>query len=80
MECGEPSPRIQVFSTCPASTGFDRDSYVAQVVKVAQWSEQAGSSRSYPNNFASSTTAVCGSWPIPAAPRLCRLSSEGTRT
>jgi len=42
MEHGEPSSRIQVFSTCPASTGFDRDSYVAQVVRVAQWSEQAG--------------------------------------
>src|SRR5438552_651251 len=39
---GERACRIQIFSTCPASTGFDRDSYVAQVVRVAQWSEQAG--------------------------------------
>ena len=38
---GERACRIQIFSTCPASTGFDRDSYVAQVVRVAQWSERA---------------------------------------
>ena len=42
MEHGEPAPRIHIFSTCPASTGFDRETYVAQVVKVAQWSERAG--------------------------------------
>jgi len=38
----EPAPRIQVFSTCPASTGSNRETYVARVVKVAQWSERAG--------------------------------------
>ena len=33
---------IELFSTCPPSTGFARDSYVERVAEVAEWSEAAG--------------------------------------
>lgn len=33
---------IEIFSTCPQSLGFDKDSYVRQVRKVARWSERCG--------------------------------------
>jgi len=35
-------PRIEVFSTCPPSSGFDTRSYLNEVVRVARWSEGAG--------------------------------------
>src|SRR6266478_962877 len=35
-------PRIEVFSTCPPSSGFDAGSYLHEVVRVARWSEGAG--------------------------------------
>src|SRR5882672_12546007 len=35
-------PRIEVFSTCPPSSGFDAGSYLQEVVRVARWSEEAG--------------------------------------
>src|SRR5207249_8995755 len=31
-----------IFSTCPQSLGFDRESYARQVRKVARWSERCG--------------------------------------
>ncbi len=34
--------RIEVFSTCPPSSGFDAGSYLHEVVRVARWSEEAG--------------------------------------
>jgi len=33
---------LRVFSTAPQSSAMDRDSYVANVVDVARWSEEAG--------------------------------------
>jgi len=33
---------IEIFSTCPQSLGFDKESYVRQVRKVARWSERCG--------------------------------------
>src|SRR5438874_1537459 len=36
---GEP---LQLFSTCPQSFGFDKESYARQVRKVARWSERCG--------------------------------------
>src|SRR5207249_9754346 len=33
---------VEIFSTCPQSLGFDKDSYVRQVRKVARWSERCG--------------------------------------
>jgi alkanesulfonate monooxygenase len=33
---------VDLFSTCPASTGVAKDLYVERVVEVARWSEQAG--------------------------------------
>ncbi len=38
---GEPEP-LQLFSTCPQSFGFDKESYARQVRKVARWSERCG--------------------------------------
>jgi alkanesulfonate monooxygenase len=35
-------PRIEVFSTCPPSTGDDARAYADHVVEVARWSERAG--------------------------------------
>ena len=35
-------PRIEVFSTCPPSSGQDAGSYLDEVVRVARWSEGAG--------------------------------------
>ena len=35
-------PRIEVFSTCPPSSGFDAGSYLHEVARVARWSEEAG--------------------------------------
>src|SRR5438093_10557669 len=34
--------RIEVFSTCPPSSGSDARSYLQDVVRVARWSEAAG--------------------------------------
>ncbi len=33
---------VEAFSTCPQSSAIDRAAYLAQVVDVARWSEQAG--------------------------------------
>jgi alkanesulfonate monooxygenase len=33
---------LEVFSTCPASSGADLDTYLQQVVDVARWSEKQG--------------------------------------
>src|SRR5437588_6858224 len=33
---------VDIFSTCPQSFGFDKESYVRQVRKVARWSERCG--------------------------------------
>lgn len=33
---------VEIFSTCPQSLGFDKESYVRQVRKVARWSERCG--------------------------------------
>jgi alkanesulfonate monooxygenase len=33
---------VELFSTCPQSFGFDKDSYARQVRKVARWSERCG--------------------------------------
>lgn len=33
---------VEVFSTCPQSFGFDKESYVRQVRKIARWSERCG--------------------------------------
>ena len=33
---------VEIFSTCPQSLAFDKDSYVRQVRKVARWSERCG--------------------------------------
>jgi alkanesulfonate monooxygenase len=33
---------IEVFSTCPPSSGFDAGAYLHEVVRVARWSEAAG--------------------------------------
>src|SRR5213593_4509844 len=33
---------IEVFSTCPPSSGSDAGSYLRDVVRVARWSETAG--------------------------------------
>src|SRR6266568_936114 len=35
-------PRIEVFSTCPPSSGYDTRTYLQEVVRVARWSEGAG--------------------------------------
>ena len=35
-------PRIEVFSTCPPSSGADARTYLRDVVRVARWSEEAG--------------------------------------
>jgi alkanesulfonate monooxygenase len=35
-------PRIEVFSTCPPSSGYDARTYLHEVVRVARWSEGAG--------------------------------------
>ena len=35
-------PRIEVFSTCPPSSGDDPRAYAEHVVQVARWSERAG--------------------------------------
>src|SRR2546428_7488744 len=35
-------PRIEVFSTCPPSSGFDARTYLQEVMRVARWSEGAG--------------------------------------
>src|SRR5256712_4092777 len=35
-------PRIEVFSTCPPSSGSDARAYLQEVVRVARWSEGAG--------------------------------------
>lgn len=34
--------RIELFSTCPASTGVPQESYLDRVISVARWSERAG--------------------------------------
>jgi alkanesulfonate monooxygenase len=34
--------RVELFSTCPQSVDFDKESYVRQVRKVARWSERCG--------------------------------------
>lgn len=34
--------RMEVFSTCPASAGANRETYVQKVIEVARWSEQYG--------------------------------------
>jgi len=34
--------QIEIFSTTPQSKDFPRETYVQQVINVAQWSEQAG--------------------------------------
>jgi alkanesulfonate monooxygenase len=39
---GEPIPGIRVFSTCPASRDYGRESYRERVVEVARWSEAVG--------------------------------------
>jgi alkanesulfonate monooxygenase len=36
------NPRIEVFSTCPPSSGFEPGAYLKEVVRVARWSEGAG--------------------------------------
>jgi alkanesulfonate monooxygenase len=36
------APRVEVFSTCPPSSGRPRDRYAQSVVDIARWSEQAG--------------------------------------
>lgn len=41
MEPNKLGPPIQLFSTCPASTGFEGPAYLEHVAQVAQWSEQA---------------------------------------
>src|SRR5438874_915883 len=33
---------VELFSTCPQSLGFDKQSYARQVRKVARWSERCG--------------------------------------
>jgi alkanesulfonate monooxygenase len=33
---------VELFSTCPASSGVDRHQYVRKVAEAARWSEQAG--------------------------------------
>jgi alkanesulfonate monooxygenase len=33
---------LQIFSTCPPSSGADPDSYLRQVIDIARWSEQCG--------------------------------------
>ena len=33
---------LEVFSTCPPSTGADHDAYLRQVIDVARWSERQG--------------------------------------
>src|SRR5438094_2164321 len=33
---------VEIFSTCPQSLGFDKESYVRQVRKVARWSQRCG--------------------------------------
>ena len=33
---------VEIFSTCPQSLGFDKESYARQVRKVARWSERCG--------------------------------------
>lgn len=38
----EPDAAIEVFSTCPASSGAQRVDYVRQVIDVARWSDEAG--------------------------------------
>ena len=36
------NPHIEVFSTCPPSSGFEPGAYLQEVVRVARWSEGAG--------------------------------------
>lgn len=38
----EPDAAIEVFSTCPASSGVPRADYVRQVIDAARWSDEAG--------------------------------------
>ena len=33
---------VEIFSTCPQSLGFDKESYIQQVRNVARWSERCG--------------------------------------
>lgn len=39
---GQTEKPLQLFSTCPQSFGFDKESYAHQVKKVARWSERCG--------------------------------------
>lgn len=39
---GRDEKPVEIFSTCPQSLGFDKESYVRQVRKVARWSERCG--------------------------------------
>jgi alkanesulfonate monooxygenase len=39
---GNAERSVELFSTCPQSFGFDKDSYARQVRKVARWSERCG--------------------------------------
>jgi alkanesulfonate monooxygenase len=39
---GKTERPVEIFSTCPQSLGFDKESYVRQVKKVARWSERCG--------------------------------------
>lgn len=38
----KPKRPVEIFSTCPQSLGFDKESYVRQIRKVARWSERCG--------------------------------------
>ena len=35
-------PTVDVFSTCPPSTGLDQDVYLSRVADIARWSEECG--------------------------------------
>jgi len=37
-----PEPSIEVFSTCPPSSGVPQDVYLERLVEIARWSEDAG--------------------------------------
>jgi alkanesulfonate monooxygenase len=39
---GHAEKPLQLISTCPQSSGFDKESYARQVRKVARWSERSG--------------------------------------
>ena len=63
-------PRIEVFSTCPPSSGDDPRAYAEHVVQVARWSERAGCK----GILVYSDNSLLDAWLV------SQLIVEGTRT